>query len=150
MTKQNLFKGKSEDEALDENKRYRINLQILQAMSVPKVAQDLAKKLLDINPKSRITAKAALEHPFFNSEAIFSIHSLSPLPNPANKAKTLKASQIKNKNCSQFSFVKTEDFSSYLEQQEIGFEEQESISYVQQLVAENDTSKIDIPVLHPN
>lgn len=84
------FKGKSFEEILNQNKLCKINLDIKKLKENP-VVQDLLKKMLEIDPSERISAKIALKHDFFkkeeNSQSEFLIETncLKDLKN--NKAK---------------------------------------------------------------
>ena len=51
------YEEKNWDEYINDNNKYLINNNTI----------DLLNKLLEIDPKKRITAKEALEHPYFKS-----------------------------------------------------------------------------------
>lgn len=62
------FYGTSYKEVLTINKKANIKLTGAEYLSVPSKAFDLLSKMLIDEPSERITAKEALEHPFFKEE----------------------------------------------------------------------------------
>ncbi|CAD8144871.1 unnamed protein product [Paramecium octaurelia] len=65
ITSKDLFPGKDYHEVLKLNKKCLINLDTLSIYQTPQSAIDLIFQMLQIDPKNRITAQQALEHPFF-------------------------------------------------------------------------------------
>jgi calcium-dependent protein kinase len=63
-----LFKGKTYNEILSENRSCSFDLNSAEYEKVDELAMDLLKKMLKINPEERITAEQALSHPFFKCE----------------------------------------------------------------------------------
>ncbi len=61
------FKGKSFEEILNQNKLCKIDLELKKIKENPDV-HDLMKKMLEVDPNNRISAKEALEHNFFKNE----------------------------------------------------------------------------------
>eukprot|EP00826_Nyctotherus_ovalis_P030096 TRINITY_DN2390_c0_g1_i5.p1 TRINITY_DN2390_c0_g1~~TRINITY_DN2390_c0_g1_i5.p1 ORF type:complete len:426 (+),score=126.50 TRINITY_DN2390_c0_g1_i5:111-1388(+) len=59
------FQGTNQKELFDNITR----LKILYPKDFPKMAKDLVAKLLKVNPKDRISLKAALDHPWFRANA---------------------------------------------------------------------------------
>ncbi|CAD8127847.1 unnamed protein product [Paramecium sonneborni] len=73
LTGKSAFSGRSYTTIVNQNKEAKIhwNSQIFEL--IPKPAFDLLKKMLETNPKQRITAEQALLHPYFNSLQISNI-----------------------------------------------------------------------------
>ncbi|CAD8059761.1 unnamed protein product [Paramecium sonneborni] len=66
ITSKDLFPGSDYHEILKLNKKCMINLDTLNIFQTPQSAIDLISQMLQIDPKTRISASQALEHPFFN------------------------------------------------------------------------------------
>ncbi|CAK59826.1 unnamed protein product (macronuclear) [Paramecium tetraurelia] len=65
ITQKDLFPGNDYHEILKLNKKCIINLDNLSIYRTPQAAMELIQSMLQIDPKQRITAQQALEHPFF-------------------------------------------------------------------------------------
>ena len=65
-----LFKGLENDELLAANKRCDLERLNKYLVNTPPLAVDLFKKLVIQNPKYRINAREALNHPWFNEERV--------------------------------------------------------------------------------
>lgn len=63
-----VFKGKTYNDVLNENKRCNFSLEGEEYEKVDKIVMDLLRKMLKSNPEERITAEAALEHPYFRDD----------------------------------------------------------------------------------
>lgn len=61
-----IFKGKSYNEVLGENRLCSFNLNGSEYECIDQNALDLLKKMLNVNPEERITAEDALNHPYLN------------------------------------------------------------------------------------
>lgn len=61
-----IFDGKKYQEILTENRACAFNFQKDIYRTCDPYAIDLLKKLLDVNPKTRIQAHEALRHPYFD------------------------------------------------------------------------------------
>ena len=68
LTKRPIFEGFTYKEVLDKNKR--LEMKILDKEIVKKSTEslDLLKKMLEADPKKRITAREALKHEFLKEE----------------------------------------------------------------------------------
>jgi serine/threonine protein kinase len=60
-----LFKGKTYNEVLQENRSCKFDLEGEEYQKIDKFVLDLLKKMLKTNPEERITAEAAMAHPYF-------------------------------------------------------------------------------------
>ncbi|CAK88031.1 unnamed protein product (macronuclear) [Paramecium tetraurelia] len=67
ITSKDLFPGNDYQEILKLNKKCILNLDTLSIYQTPQTAMDLIYQMLQIDPKNRITAQQALEHPFFTN-----------------------------------------------------------------------------------
>lgn len=66
MFGKSIFKGKTYNEVLAENRACDFNLEAEEyKMYSDQAAVDLLKKLLKVDPESRITAEQAINHPYF-------------------------------------------------------------------------------------
>ncbi|CAD8071461.1 unnamed protein product [Paramecium sonneborni] len=72
LVKQDLFQGINQEETLKENKKFLFNLKNLQLIRIPQSAQNLLTQMLEIDPKQRIKAKEAINHPFFKEQMDYS------------------------------------------------------------------------------
>jgi serine/threonine protein kinase len=61
-----LFKKKSYNEVLAENRACNFDFNEECYQAVPLETLDLLKKMLRVDPEERITAEQALAHPYFN------------------------------------------------------------------------------------
>jgi serine/threonine protein kinase len=59
-----VLPGANIDEIYKRNKDIALDITPLHKYNVPKVAQDLILKLLEIDPQKRYSAAEALAHPF--------------------------------------------------------------------------------------
>ncbi|CAD8062090.1 unnamed protein product [Paramecium sonneborni] len=73
LVKKDLFNGNTLAEILQENKKCILNLKNLQLFRIPNSAQDLLIRMLEANPKQRISVFQALKHPFINDSLKLSI-----------------------------------------------------------------------------
>lgn len=60
-----LFKGKTYNEVLNENRACNFSLEGPEYSSVDKKTMDLMAKMLKVSPKERISAEEALKHEYF-------------------------------------------------------------------------------------
>lgn len=65
VTTRDLFPGKTSNEILKMNKICNIDFKILQLYKLTQEESDLLINLLEIDPEKRISAEAALSHPYF-------------------------------------------------------------------------------------
>ncbi|CAD8113947.1 unnamed protein product [Paramecium sonneborni] len=66
ITQKDLFPGNDYHEILKLNKKCIINLDNLSIYRTPQAAMELIQMMLQIDPKQRISAQQALDHPFFS------------------------------------------------------------------------------------
>lgn len=60
-----LFPGKKFNDVLKKNKACKVNLDDALYELLDPLTKDLLSKLLEVDPKKRITADAAISHPYF-------------------------------------------------------------------------------------
>lgn len=65
-----VFKGKTNNEVHEENKKCSFSLDGEEYQKVDPIVMDLLKKMLKIDPEERITAEAALFHPYFREDPL--------------------------------------------------------------------------------
>ncbi|CAD8189615.1 unnamed protein product [Paramecium pentaurelia] len=70
VTTRDLFPGKTSNEILKMNKNCNIDFKILQLYKLTPEETDLLINLLEIDPEKRISAEAALSHPYFQCDII--------------------------------------------------------------------------------
>ncbi|CAD8105821.1 unnamed protein product [Paramecium sonneborni] len=70
VTSRDLFPGKTSNEILRMNKICNIDFKILQLYKLSNEEKDLLINLLEIDPEKRISAEAALSHPYFQCQNI--------------------------------------------------------------------------------
>ncbi|CAK94043.1 unnamed protein product (macronuclear) [Paramecium tetraurelia] len=68
VTTRDVFPGKTSNEILRMNKICNIDFKILQLYKLTPEETDLLISLLEIDPEKRISAEAALSHPYFQSD----------------------------------------------------------------------------------
>lgn len=68
LTRKQIFEGSRYDEVYKKNKEMNIQLEGERYRQLDHQAVDLLKKMLVVDPNSRITAEHALNHPYFKEE----------------------------------------------------------------------------------
>ncbi|KAL4468378.1 hypothetical protein ABPG72_012272 [Tetrahymena utriculariae] len=84
------FNGKNYNEILAQNRASNISFEGTEYLKLPLPAYDLLKKMLDNDPKTRITAKKALQHQFFTQKKGEQMEIESPQLTEAQKMKQLQ------------------------------------------------------------
>lgn len=69
LTLRELFPGSDQKDVFVLNKKCKIDFKILPMYQADSETIDLLKRLLDQNPSTRISAKQALEHPYFKERS---------------------------------------------------------------------------------
>ena len=89
------FVGDSEEEIFKNIKNTNVDLNIKELKKVSKNCKDLISKLLIKNPKKRISAEQALNHPFFKDESQVNVEDLLSSNSNMGILKTLKSIDLK-------------------------------------------------------
>ncbi|CAD8144985.1 unnamed protein product [Paramecium pentaurelia] len=125
-TNKDLFPGKEYKEILKQNKKCHLNLDSLAIYKTPPEACDLIQKLLTINPKERITASEALNHPYFSQKyetkkqkfqssninkqnPVFQTQNFQPI----SKLTNIDDDEVEDENCNQLQVPVMNDLKSF-------------------------------------
>ncbi|CAD8046392.1 unnamed protein product [Paramecium primaurelia] len=77
LLRKDLFQGETQNEILSANRRCQLNIQNLQLIHIPLTAQNLLSEMLQEDPRLRIKAILALQHPFFRENFRISTRNIN-------------------------------------------------------------------------